>query len=874
MNNLSVNLAGYSASKPTVGGTSQAIGVDGGMGDDSVMSDGRIVANAASTNTVRGNQFTLLGANQSTAEVGAFSIASGMLGGGGGDTLLNGGVIDVDGRATARLNSLSYTLAGASITDNAITASAWGAGFDGGAGDDVAGNLGDLFVDSNAVLSTSGAIGVSFGAAISGASTTSIASSAGILGGDGADTLFNTGFARVRSTATGTISRFNYAFIGGSSNAATAGATATSLGLGGGEGDDDIENTGALEVRASASTTASGNTISTVGGVRSTSRVSATARGVGVAGDSGADFIKNFGALTVTAVASPNSTNDANTGGFFTDGVTDSRTTASIRVVGVDAGAGENEVWNTGVLSLQTEGNARTESRSKGDILDNIFGLDLDADARATSSNNGQDARGVSAGGEATAFFNNGTVDVAIRGSGYAFSNADGDAVVDGDGTARATVGVSTARAYGFIAGGGGNTLVNAGDIIVLSQPTGNADARSDADGIDATSQPDSRATASIALNTARAAGVWFGDGADAVVNEGLIDVTAAPRADQAEADARFGGDVLGIDSFATATASANDASAYGVRAGGGANVVSNSGTIIARAVPRAVANADARGVGFDGDAEARATANARNARAYGIATGAGADLIWNTGTVTAISNPSVSTSVRADTGRACIIDVGDVEVCESGEAVRDRNSSVAGRTAIAVTTGGGDDAVINAGSIIASEGAATGNGDAVLLGSGNDMLALMDGSTTLGAISLGAGDDTLMLSGVATTNRAPNGSGGTDRLLFDGAGAFSLGFTSFEAARKINDGLFAVSALPTVATLEIQGGTLQSAAGYSFDAGGVYRTVVDASGAHGRFASLSGVNLAGAIEVTANSGLYTDGQGFDVVTGAAVTGG
>lgn len=872
MSGLSVNLAGYSSSRPTVGGTSTAIGVDLGDGADTLLADHQISANASSTNTVSGNQVTILGANQSTAQTGAVSMSAGVLGGGGADMLLTNGITDVDAAATANLNSLGFSLVGASIADGAVAASATGVGYDAGTGDDVAGNNGAVFVDTTATLTTSGNSSVGIGGAVSSASTTSTASSSGMLGGDGDDFLFNTDFIRARSNASGIISRTNYAFIGGSNASATANATATSLGIGGGEGDDEIENFGGIEVRATSATEASGNTTAAVGGAKASSTVSATARGIGIAGDNGDDFIKNFGGILVAASANPESTNAANTGGLFTDGVTNSRTITSTRVIGVNAGAGNNDVWNTGDILIQTLGLARTDSRSKGDILDNIFGLNLDARATATSSNNGQDARGVSAGDEATTLYNDGGINVAIRGAGSALANADGDAIVDGDGTATATVGVSDANAYGFIAGHGGNTLINSGNIIVLARPTGNADAISDADGIEATSQPDSRATANVSLNRVRAAGVWLGDGADMVVNEGLIDVTSAPQANQAEADAGFGGDVLGIDSFATATATANSASAYGIRAGAGENAIHNTGVIIARALPKAVANADARGVGFDGDATANATANARNALAVGIETGGGDDFVWNEGAITAISNPSVSTSSNRDTGQACI-GVGELKVCENGEAGGSDSSSVSGRSAVAVTTGGGGDVLVNEGTITASIGNGSGNGEAISLAAGNDMLALLDGSAVLGSISLGAGNDTLMLSGVSTANSTPDGDGGTDALMFDGAGSFNRGFSSFESAVKFGDGAFVVPSLPSVSSLVINRGTLQSTASYAFHAGGVYGTIVHGSGDHGRFATSGTATLAGAVDVADGGGLYTDGQTFDIVRAASVGG-
>lgn len=859
-NATSFNLIGFTSSKPRVGGESEAIGVDGGDDDDMVVATGRVKARATSSNSVTGTQVTIAGATQSTAAAGAASRSTGFDGGGGSDALLSTDELDVDARATAALGNTTVNIAGASSVGGSVASTVAGVGQNAGAGDDIAGNTGDLFVDTTATLTTSGGVTVIFGAASAGASTTATASSSGILGGDGADQLFNTDFVRARSTSTGSINRTSYVFAGGARATATATSSSTSLGIGGGAGDDIIENIGTVEARATSTTTASGNTTATVGSARASSTVSASARAVGLAGDGGADFISNAGTVTVFASANPNSTNAANTGGFFTNGVTDSRTSTATRVIGVDGGAGVNEVWSTGSITIDTAGQARSSSTSDGDTLDNVFGLDLDAVARATASNNGQDARGVSAGSQATAFWNDGSLDVEIRGSGYARANADGDAFADGDGAATATVGVSTARAYGFVASGGDNTFVNSGTVKILSRPTGNADAISDADGIEAGTQPDSDATASVSLNNARAAGVWVGDGADIVVNEGSLNVTAEPRASQAEADALFGADILGIDTTAIATATVDNASAYGIRAGNGANEIYNAGSITVTSKPRAVANARARSIGVDGDSRATANARARNALARGVATGSGNDLIWNDGSITATSNPSVSATASA---RGTV----------GGDEVANENPTTSGRSATAVSSGSGNDTIVNAGSITATLGTSVGSGVGVNTGAGEDMLVLLDGSSVRGSINLSTGNDTLILNGAPTTSGNPSGSSGTDTVIFEGDGSFSRALSSFEIAQKAGGGVFAIPVLPVMQAVDVQNGVLQTSSGYAFSNGGEFKTFVDGDGTFGQFAVGGATTLGGSVEVTAGPSLFADGQSFDVITASSVGG-
>ncbi len=874
MSGLTVNLAGYSGAQSAVGGVSSAVGVDGGDGDDTVEIDGAVSVSALANNSVTGTHVTIIGANDSATHAGAIANAAGVMGGAGADVLLTNGATNVSAAAGASLSTESYVFGGASIGRNGLTVEAEGVGVSGGEDEDLVVNQGDMVVDSLASLTTSGAAGVTVGAAVTGAATGSTSLSSGMLGGDGADELLNTGTLTAIARAGGAINRVGYVFVGGAVSSSAADAEATAVGMDGGADDDAVQNDGVVTVHALAQTEASGNTSATVGGAKSSSVVTAGALGVGLSGGSGADVLWNFGEIDVAASASADSTNLANVGGLFVDGVTVSTARTTARAFGIDAGGGEGRMLNDGAIVVETLGLARTESRSDGDTLDNIFGLDLNAKADATSSFNGQDARGVTAGDGDDWLENNGTIDVAIRGHGYAYANADGDAFASGDGTATAVVGVSDATAYGFLAGQGDNTLVNTGDIIVLARPTGNADAISDADGIDAGRQPDSTASASVALHRVRAFGGWFGDGDDQVVNEGLIDVTSEPRADQAEADAGYGGDVLGIDAIASATASVNWASAYGLSLGGGANQLNNSGEIIARAIPVAVANADADAVGFDGDADGSATATARDAVAIAVDAGDGFDAVWNTGSIVAVSNPSVSATVSRSTGAACLIDVDGFEICERGEAggsgpVEDMD----GRRAVGVSLNGGDDLLVNSGSITASIGGGVGNGDAILMGAGDDTLALMDGSSVLGRISLGAGDDVMRLSGVSSANRNASGDGGVDTLIFEGEGAFDSGFTNFEIGQKFGAGVFSVASLPSLSAMEIYEGRLHSEADYTFQADGVFSTFVSASGAHGAFSSGGDVTLGGAIEITERFGLYANGQAFDVITANSLAG-
>lgn len=702
-----------------------------------------------------------------------------------------------------------------------------------------------------------------------------------MVGGGEADSLANSGSLTILADAETTANRSSYSFIGGSRSSATMSATAIASGLVGGAGDDLLNNSGTLGVTTRSDVTGTGNTTTTIGAAKSTSTVSGGGVVSGLVGNDGDDILLNSGEITLLTQGRIWSNNQATTGGFFTDSVSTSIARMTTSGVGIDAGAGTNTVMNTGVLTLQLAGESVASAVSDGNVLSDIFGIDADAKASATASANGLSATGIAAGDDGNTIWNDGTVNVTISTVGRSGARANADAFASGDGTATAVTGMSGTRAYGILAGDGDNLIVNSGSLVVLARPVGDADSDSNADGIDFFRQPDSRANASVAMNDTLAVGIRVGDGANEIVNEGIIFVTSAPQANQAETDAVgvsgalevLGFDILtGLDAFATSTALANNAKAYGILAGDGGNVIYNSGTISAIAAPKAVANARAVGVGLDGDATAKATAKAENALAVGIQTGSGDDVIWNDGTILALSAPFADAIQSRSTG-FCPIEV-VLEFLGIGCGFGNNptpTKSISGRNAIGISTGAGDDIVVNNGTITATIGGSVGSGTAVTMGSGDDTFPLLDGSSTNGKIDLGADDDTLQLSGTPFASGQILGQSGTDTVLFVGAGSFATAFFGFEQAQKIGGGTFSIPILPTMQTISVLDGTLATSGNYVMSSGSTFEAFIDGDGTFGQLDVAGYVSLGGFLLVDAGDSLFMDGASFDIVTAALV---
>jgi hypothetical protein len=278
-------------------------------------------------------------------------------------------------------------------------------------------------------------------------------------------------------------------------------------------------------------------------------------------------------------------------------------------------------------------------------------------------------------------------------------------------------------------------------------------------------------------------------------VNEGTIAVTSAPSASAfATADGGLG-EVESAVGTVTEEVCGWDVGPFGVVLGWVCETV-------VRPVTETLVNA--------GEEIEETTLHTDGAQAYGIWTGAGDDLIINTGSITA--------------------------------------GTVVNGTA--------------------------GLGIGIRAGAGNDELRFGDGSSVSGHVWLESGDDTLALWGSSSVSGITDAGAGIDRLDMYGPGSFAGVLANFEAAAKHQAGTFALhNALPTLDSISVFEGTLALTSSYSMDVDSNFMARVNADGSHGRFEVAGNLGLDGTLSVTKDDGLFVDGTRYGVIAADDIDG-
>jgi hypothetical protein len=249
-----------------------------------------------------------------------------------------------------------------------------------------------------------------------------------------------------------------------------------------------------------------------------------------------------------------------------------------------------------------------------------------------------------------------------------ALARADGTGLLNGNGRATSESEVNAALAVGFELADGANLITNGVDaeILITNSVRASATSIARASGLDIFDASSATKTTDAQSNGAVSYGISAGDGANQILNAGSMTVTSAPRAtSNTTSTFNNSGLALAVDSYATASSSADNAKAFGISAGDGSNVIHNTGSLIVSSAPIASATSVARGYRWEGDAFAEAFSSARNAVAMGISGGDGGNLVTNSGVIDVGANPIASSSASAIPGEITItLGGGSATVC------------------------------------------------------------------------------------------------------------------------------------------------------------------------------------------------------------------
>lgn len=736
--------ASFAVADTTTKASATATGIQGGADDDEVTNGSTVAADAHADSSSIGVAATmnvefkegenLFSANatgvRSVTESEAF--ATGIDGGTGADLLLNAGNVTANAEADGIAVGVSMTVAGTvrgkggalnlAATDTSAISSATATGMQGGEGDDTVLNAGSILATSDASVTSVG-VGVSVGfakqglvanVALSRARAIATATSIGIDGGAGMDSLGNDDSINARAHANAMAVGVTLGLSGtadGVSLAAAltqtdAQATALGVGIAGGEGNDTLDNRSSIAVQeiksesfaASVSVELAGTNNGVAAGFTlADASASATSTATALRGDAGDDELRNSGSIllqqldaSATSIGVSVSLNAAvNAGVAAGAALTDVSADATTRATGMDGGAGNDRLVNSGLIRAQgIESNATAFGVSFSASI-SMAGAAVGAAYADTSATTTTAVKGMDGGAGDDTLVNSGLIDL------YGSSEVSAS-----------SIGITINAALGV---GGGAQLVHAG---------------------------------STAETTA--IGIDGGSGRNEIQNGAAINASA-------EADAQamtvaigvtlaFGGDATAADAKTTAVATA-----IGINDAADATPTSTPGLIHNTGVLTVDANADSLGTSISGNLRGFAlgeTTNTATAEAFGIRSGDGASLIYNGGAINATSHAAAS-------GLA-------VAVTLAGKPMGDADTTATALSA-GIIAGAGDDEIENVSAIVATaEGHAKAVSIAVDLAGSAQASFTTRAETTATGLDGGDGADTMInRSSIAATSTA-----------------------------------------------------------------------------------------------------------------------
>lgn len=759
-------LFGYSLGDTGNSATAGAAGIQAGARDDAILNEAKLTAIASATASGLAVDVSVIGATNGNAGTLATAQASGITSGAGDDMIDNRAGIVASARSSASAKVVAVGLAGsASIsgdTNAAKTASASAVGIAAGDGDDRIGNSGSVMVDAGRAAlrpddardgrctaeaggACASASGVAVELAGSGrvdAGTNAIALATGLDGGRGDDSIDNSGSLRVDALARARADGVGVVLGGVDHVSASTLVSASANGLRGDDGADRLANRGSIEVMAAADTAAANTSVVIAGKATAEGNTQASATALGMDGGAGDDVLGNSGTLTVAADAW------AGVGGtsFAFAGQAPAVATlgAGATASGLAGGGGADRLRNEGVVKAT----ASSRVAVTGGATAIFGGASAGSNVSATAT-----ASGIAAGDGDDLVQQLGTLEVSAaatlgaNSSSFALGNASAGDVL-----------FAVSQAGGIAAGAGDNAVLNDGRLAVKASST------LAAAGGASTVFGNTRSAATLTARSS-AAGMSAGDGNDILVNDrnGAIDVTGAL---DAAAAAGVEAGRLFVDGSARSSVSAS-AAALGIDAGAGDNRVVLEGTLAARVSGSASASGSSNAdfLSIDSDSYGEAGATLTGALAVGVRSGSGRDRVVNLGTLTASAAPNVAAAATAEGGGLFDNDADAVATAIVREVI-----------AIGIDAGAGDNEVVNRGTIQANAtpraSAAASSNAHWFSDAGAGAQAQIHDTLAVGIASRG-GASTIVNDGrievgadaqaQASANPSPGGAGGVD---------------------------------------------------------------------------------------------------------------
>lgn len=661
--------------------------------------------------------------------------------------------------------------------------------------------------------------------------------STAIDGGAGNDTLDNTGFVSSSATTDLALLSLPLTLAGGQDVSATTTVAAVATGIAGGAGGDRITSSGRVDATADsvlASENVEFNGADTTHG-DTTTTVSARARGID-AGEGSGDSVANSGEVNVAArVASATSNTEVD---IVDAALADSQLVVEAEASALVAGTGGGSLDNSGSLEVLAAARSEDVSATMTYLDITLIETELtdspaDTGTTVTASGTGLDG---AAATTSVALGNSGTIDVTATSNldALAISLASEGApaglspVIDelmGDAPV-ANIGIRAgSRAAGATGGQEADTATNSGTISVDATSRARQGSINVGMALIDWGVPTPGIVIGGAGTRAAADGIGMdgGQGDDVITNDALVDSAANASAGALTVSANISGfsdnpagggsSPLGSLAFSVAVAdtkSLAQADAVGLRGGGGNDAVTNAGELIADADAEGLAIGVSASINVEFDqGENMLGANAVAARAgsFAEATAIGIDggvanhrrgdhvsqvvvvtedddEITNSGTIEASADSRAVAVTASIVVAGTVQGAGVIANLAAADASADSYS-----TAIGVDAGGGDDAVINTGSIVADAGS-----EALSVGVGLSVGFASQGAVAGVSLARAEGHAESLATGVL-------GGAGLDRLANEGqidahAGATATAVSVSVGLTGTKDGLSISGAL------------------------------------------------------------------------------
>jgi uncharacterized protein with beta-barrel porin domain len=683
-----------------------------------------------------------------------------------------------------------------------------------------------------------------------------------------------------------------------------ADVTARATGI---EADGTVTNTlqGSINVTARATTYALTNTEAEI--ATATANLTATATGIATASTAARaepDRVRNDGSITVTALAGEDWNGNtqsialADTDAWVRSVRAEATGTSTVNAAGIRVGDNNTEIINNGEITVA--------GRARAHLSADAFSRDYTPTAITTSTANAM-AYGIQVGDGDNIILNNGALTVTALGDAYAYVYAEENAGGIRDEKAYGTV-VGIAQAHGLLTGNGNSVIVNKGSVAVAANSFANLWLDTEDNDIEV----------GTTATTVSATGIQTGSGDNSIANLATINVAANTSsflwstAELLGIKTGAGDDTMTLDVSSVLTGIANastsffggvaNASAIGIDAGEGGNVIQNHGSI------SMAANANAE-VGIAVPPFISSWPASSTSKVIGIKTGTGKDIIENHGDIILAANatafsPLISSSssgvksatatgtgIDGGNGNNVITNHGNIDVTAyaiAGTGPVARLDGIESTTATGIRTGDDNDTILNNGKIATTNkridsfwwdgvslvpNISLTLGTAISSGGGNDTVILTEGSETNGSIELGDGDDLLAFIDEGSITGPITGGTGEDSLVFDGAGRVDVPLSEFEAATKQGKGTYGVNALEQVKRIQVDEGILEIDHDYQMASDGTFQAQVNGDGSHGQLKVNGTAELAGDLNVVKSPGLYRNGTRYDILMANDVNG-